>query len=126
MKKKIFLGRYLMFDAPILVYADPGETSATGVFGKHHGVEVTLPLNHDCWSKVYRYALHEMVEVAFVLARLSYVPASTLHTNYHAADQYQFHMTHREFTVAMDHAGDAMAYLGPELFAAWKKTGAKK
>ena len=38
----------------------------------------------------------------------------------------QFHMTHRDFTVAIDHAGDMMAYLSPELFRVWKKTKKKK
>lgn len=116
------VGRYVMFDATFTVYLTAGGDSGGYFEWREDGFILVDVASNDVWAKVVANALHEVMEVGFVLRRCHYTPYSALKND--AVDAFLFVARHHEFTEICQHAGDALSYMLPDLAEAWKKVQA--
>lgn len=120
--KPVLVGRYVMFDAPLLLYLDKTTQDSNAEFSwtESSFITVTVGGSSDSWPVVLNGLLHELVEVAFSLRRCEFQPASAL--SQISADSYLFVARHHEFSEIIRHVSDALAYALPALQRVWKKT----
>lgn len=121
--KPIRIGRFIMFDAPISVWLDPEGVDGTVCWKWNHDgyIKMMLPGAVEDWHRLVKTTLHECVECATVLRRCQFRPCGSLTHEYHAADQYMMVMRHHEFTEIIEHAGDMLTHLLPEIRSTWEK-----
>jgi hypothetical protein len=130
MKKKktdvVFVGRYVIFDAPIELLLDKstGDSTAKWGLGPSSFITATIGGAHNSWSEVVNGLLHELLEIAFTLRRCEYLPASCLAQK--SSDMYIFVARHHEFSEIVRHVADAMVYAMPDLAKKWNKERKQK
>jgi hypothetical protein len=125
--KRLKLGRRVMFDAMLTVYLVKPKDGSTVTWAWTREGYITVDVGwRECWAQTFSGCLHEIMEAAFVLRRCHLRPSENLRVEYDAADSYVFHARHYEFTEICAHAGDVLAYLGPDLHRAWMKLGGKE
>lgn len=126
--KPIRIGRYVMFDATIIVNGVAGTDGGRVDFewAKEAFITMTISLGSPSWSAVVASALHEVMELAFILRHCHYERSATLRPN--DTSRYTLMADHAEFTEICRHAGDMMACLLPDLAKAYNKAkkGAKE
>lgn len=124
---EVFLGRYIMHDAMILVYYDWKELDSTVQFGWQgkEGSYIRMVIGGtDCWGGMVSHALHEVMELSMTLEKVSYTPSGSLDRN--DTGRFRFFLDHDEFTDVCRHAGDMLSFLLPALKQAWKPKRALK
>lgn len=121
-RNDMFLGRYVMHDAMILVYGDPKTNQGTIAFGwqkKNAFIQMLIGLN-ESWPRVVSVALHEIVELSMRLSKATYQPHhSAMRLDYPST--FRFFFDHDQWTRIADHGGDMLTYLLPGLEVLWKK-----
>ena len=120
--KHVRVGRYCMFDAPIVVWLT-GDLDSTTRFQwtPHSRIEMfigTPEVGYPSWSQVVQNATHEVMETAFILKRCHFKPNGSLINS--ACDSYLMMARHYEFTEICQNAGDMLTMLLPDLSAAYK------
>lgn len=110
-----------MFDATIIVNGVAGTDGGRVDFewAKESFITMTISLGSTIWSAVVATALHEVVELAFILRHCHYERSATLHATDTA--RYTFMADHAEFTEICRHAGDMLSVLLPDLSKAYNK-----
>ena len=119
------VGRYVMFTTTVTVFLDPKsqDSCITSGWRKDGFLTITIGGAGD-WPRVVSGALHEVVELAFMLKHCRLLPADARPSN--GADSFLFVAKHHEFTTILDHAGDVLTYLLPALSTVWKQSRTRK
>lgn len=119
------IGRYIMFDALIHVYAVWGNGgSSEGIHGwqgdekEQKFIVLKIGMFPDSWPECVRNALHEVLEEAFRLARCEFQPLSYL-GNW-STGRFTVMANHEDFTVICNHTADMFTYLLLDLEKHWK------
>lgn len=83
---------------------------------------ITIGLDYDHWHEVVIVLLHEVVELAMLMAGRRFEPS----TGAMGGDRYIFQMTHAEFTDVSLMAGCYIAAVWTPLFEEWTRVKQKR
>ena len=119
------LGRCIMFDNLVSVYVDSENRDGYGEMGwpEKEGdgyPTITIGLKEKLWAKVVEIAMHEVMEMCWLLGGHQWQPHRGLRN--FSSGRFLFIADHNQFTEVVHNAADVMTYLMPELNKAWKKS----